>query len=494
LQNQKKERVFIYIKLNSSTMILPKKDILVFILLLSISFVSVYFTSAVINRMVFLLLLIAVYRTKNDYIYLVWFFIINDAPGRLFTAGEFVVEARIPLYPVLSGVSVSFQELFIFIYVIKYFQHRLHSPFILINAFKWYLLIGLLYVAYSFIIGIDYDNMIMTWRNIFPWCLVFIIPAFIDDRETLIKTGYLLFPVVLFAFASEIFVYITGTYFDNYLRGVETGQSWILKEGRLSRSYSAVYITLISVILAFYLSLTHARITSKNYLYIIIFLGYLTVVLTGMRGFIIAFSLLYLGALLLYVSSRKITGVIRLATVAVVFLILVIMLYPGVQQQIYLAFQRVATVGAIVEGDLTAEGTLSRIDVRGPRVMKKFLENPILGWGFSNQYYKYQDGHVGHHNILLNAGVVGYIYMNGLFIYLCLTIWMIARNRKISIHEGNAVHIFLVGLVAVYVIHSSSTQFWGYTLSIYKTLVFGFFFASVNAIYSHHINNDDLSS
>jgi hypothetical protein len=116
-------------------------------------------------------------------------------------------------------------------------------------------------------------------------------------------------------------------------------------------------------------------------------------------------------------------------------------------------------------------------------VMYKFHENPILGWGFSSDYYEYRDAHVGHPNILLNTGIVGYIYLNLLFIYFCLIILRMGGDKNIRVHEGTAPLIFLFGLITIYVIHSSSTQYWGYPISIEKILFFSFFFASVNTVY-----------
>jgi hypothetical protein len=460
-----------------------EKDTLLLLLLLGICFFSAYFMPGMINRIIFLLILFAAYRTNLDYVYLIWFFIINDAPGRLFQSGEFAVEARIPLYPLAPGVSMGFQELFLLLYIVKYLQFKKPVQFIFKQEFAWFLIISLVFIAYSFFIGINFGNIVKTFRSLIPWFLVFIVPAFINDRQTLVRSGLLIFPVILFAFASVIFSYITGNYLDHYLRGVQARGMMALEEGSLSRSISAVYIILLSMILALYFSLTKTILANQNYLYWIILFCYLSIVLTGMRGWIIALSFLLLGWALLLIISREVTGVFRLVTVTTIAIFIVISIFPAIQEQMELVYRRVATVGAIAEGDVTAEGTLKRIDVRGPRVMNKFRDNPVFGWGFSNHYYEYQDVHVGHQSILLNTGIVGYVYLNGLFIYILLKILSLARNRKISMHEGNASLIFVLGLIVVFVIHSSSTQFWGYTLSLSKTLFFGFFFATVNTVF-----------
>ena len=226
------------------------KDYHLLIVLLLISFFSVYFMPAVINRVVFLFILAAVFRTKFDYVYLVWFFIINDAPGRLFSAG-YLESARIPLYPIISDVSISFQELFIILYVIKYFYHKRPFHFIFKKEFTWFLLVGIFVVGYSFLLGLDIDNFIKTFRFLFPWALVFIIPAYFYNRNILIRASLLIFPMVFLAFFSQIFTYFTGNYLDYYLRGFEATHLQVLGEEAM-RSLSAVYITFIAIIQALY--------------------------------------------------------------------------------------------------------------------------------------------------------------------------------------------------------------------------------------------------
>jgi len=153
-----------------------------------ISFVSVYFIPEMFNRVIFLIILVAAYRTKLDYVYLVWFFIISDAPGRLFSSGSLEATARIPLYPVVSGVSIGFMELFIIVYLIKYLKSKKPKRFIFKKEFTWYLAFGIVMAAFSMLLNMSFANVIGTYRHLLPWFLVFVIPVFINDKNTLIKT------------------------------------------------------------------------------------------------------------------------------------------------------------------------------------------------------------------------------------------------------------------------------------------------------------------
>jgi len=466
-------------------MSIKRKDYILLTALLIISFISVYFTPMMVNRIVFLLLLIAAYRSKLDYVYLVWFFIINDAPGRLFSATEFGA-LRIPLYPVTAGESISFQELFLILYILKCLQMTKPLQFIFKKEFAWFLLFGCWVAGYSLLFGMNFDNMVRTFRALLPWSLIFIVPSYIYNRQILVRASLLLFPVVFLAFASQLFTYFTDKYPDDYLRGTKFILLGI-DQGKVSRSYSAVYITLLCIIQALYFYFNRKSEINQNYLGTVMFVGFFSTLLTATRGWIVALSLLLLGVLFLSLYSMKIIAVARLAIVSAVVFWIAVFQFPVIERQLDASYQRVKTLEAIAAGDITAGGTSKRLAVRAPRVMRKFWESPLVGWGFSNDYYKYQDGHVGHHNILLNIGILGYIFVNGLFIFLCLKIYRLEKNNEIRLHEGKAPLIYLLGLMAVFVIHSSSTQFWGYHLDMVKNLFFGFFFAAVNAALIHRM-------
>lgn len=458
------------------------KDYQVLIALLITSFVSVYYMPAMLNRLIFIGILYSAYKTKLDYVYLVWFFIINDAPGRLFSAGEFGA-VRIPLYPIAAGISISFQDLFLLTYIYKFIQLQKPLQFIYKKEFIWFFTFGCLVIAYSFLIGISFDNMIKTFRALMPWALILILPAFIQNRQILIRACHLIFPVVFLAFASQVHAYITGNYIDYYLRGAEFKSSLEAGAETVSRAYSAMYIILFSIIQALYLFFHRQTEINKNYLALVIFFGILSVFLTATRGWIIAVAVMLAGVWFLYGLSREFSRFFRIAVPVSVLLLLVVAYVPEIRLQIGGVYERLTTLEALLEGDVTAAGTLKRLDVRAPRVISKFKESPLLGWGFSDAYHEYGDGHVGHHNILLNIGIFGYIVVNGIFILLCMKIWRLSRERRVRIHEGKAPLIYVIGLIVVFVIHSSSTQFWGYYLHgghFAKVCFLSFFFMAVN--------------
>ncbi len=456
------------------------KDFNLLIALLCTSVISVYFMPAMVSRLIFLGILATAYRTKYDYVYLVWFFIINDAPGRLFSGGSFDA-IRIPLYPVMAGISISFQELFLILYLFKYLSLKRKPAFLFKREFSWFLVFGIFVVGYSYLLGISFENMVRTFRTLLPWCLMFILPVFIHNRQVLIRSCVMLFPVVVLAFLSQIFMYLTNEYLESFL---VSGRKFLIVDEAVGpkRSYSAVYLTLFSILTAFYFLFNRRHEINKHYLSIVIFFGLFSLFLTATRGWIIALSALIIGVLILTGFSKEITRWLQMAFVSVIVLVIVSTQFPVVSKQVEATIHRLQTLEALAAGDLTAGRTLARLDVRGPRVMSKFWQSPFIGWGFSNEYYDYADGHVGHENILLNVGIIGYVFVNGLFVAFCMKIWRFSKRREIQNQEGNSPLIYVVGLIAVFVIHSSSTQLWGYALSMDKIIFFAFLFGAVNAV------------
>lgn len=460
------------------------KDYKILIILLFTSFFSVYYMSAMLSRLIFLGILVAAFRTRYDYVYLVWFFIINDAPGRLFSGGA-IDSIRIPLYPVTAGISVSFEELFLFLYLFKYLNLKNKTAFLFNKEFSSYIVFGVLVSGYSILLGMNFENIVRTFRILSPWCLVFIMPVFIYNRQILRRSYLLLFPIVGLAFFSQILVYFTGDYLESFL--ISDARHLVFDEGAgPRRSYSAIYLTMSSILMGLYYLFNRKQEINKSYLSLVIFLGFFSIFLSATRGWILALSLIIIGTLVLTGFSKEMARWVQIVFVSTVVFVIVSTQFPIVSKQVEATIHRLQTLESLAMGDVTAERTLIRLHVRGPRVMSKFWQSLFVGWGFSNEYYDYADGHVGHQNILLNVGVLGYVVINGIFTLLCLKIWRMARRRDVRKSEGNAPVIFLLGLVAVFLIHSSSTQFWGFDMcfnQISKLVFWGFVLAGCNTVF-----------
>ena len=461
-------------------------------LLLGVTFVSVYFTPPIFNKFVFLIFLILAYRSKEeDYFWLVWFFIVIDAPGRLFSA-EGLYDKRIPLYSVTGGISFTFSQLFLFVYIAKmYFENR-KFDFAFKEMFNYFFIIIGVFLLYSFLLGMGPGTIVIVLKSLLPWAWILIIPYYVRTPEQIAKVSQLVFPFVFIGIGFQIHTFITGNYLDYMLRGVKLDYINLVVEegGKASRVWVSTFLMLYALTQAlFYMVSKKKAFSSSNYLAAVVFTAFASIFLSATRGWLLAYGFLIMASVFLMSKSGKVKKLINLAIASVVMVYILQFSFPLVRHQFEAALDRFATMELLLSGDVTAGGTLKRIDVRGKRVMDQFYESPLIGWGFSDTYFAYEDGHVGQQNILLNVGIIGFLYLNFFYGYLCLKIWVYSGNKQIRSIWGNGFLVYLFSLLAIFIIHGSSTQFWGFIIEgmTTKITLISFIIASINAIIVHAI-------
>jgi hypothetical protein len=147
----------------------------------------------------------------------------------------------------------------------------------------------------------------------------------------------------------------------------------------------------------------------------------------------------------------------------IIALIAIISQVSVIKNQILNAWNRLSTLEKVAEGDISAGGTASRFDERAPRVMQGFKESTILsGAGFSKLYYEYADGHVGYHNMLLNAGIIGMLLFFILIAKAFTLPYNLSKSRNISVQSKNELKASFLLLLALLIINTG-TQTLGYT-------------------------------
>jgi hypothetical protein len=276
--------------------------------------------------------------------------------------------------------------------------------------------------------------------------------------------------------------------------GIESRYVEISDYVDVSRSFSAGYIILFSFVQGLYFYYSRNANINSNYIGVLLFISLISIILSATRGWIIATMVLFIGAILLCGNTKQMIRNFRLVLISIAVGFIIFSQVPIVHKQVEVVYNRMLTLDALVKGDITAAGTLQRINVRGPKVIQKFWESPVFGWGFSDEYYAYQDGHVGNQNILLSVGIVGYLFLIALFIHFCRKIYILSKFDEVKLHEGKGPLIYIISLIAIFIIHSTSTQFWGYIMEfgqLPKVIFFGFFFASVNAVFIKYLRESN---
>jgi len=414
----------------------------------------------IIIKLSFLFLLLIIFYSKNDVFWLSWFFVISDAPGRLFTLTSGSTIYRLPMYTLMSGVSTGFTELFLIMYIIKFLSKK--TKLSLFNKYaKLIIIYGIFTIAYSFILGISQSALISSIRTILPWFWFLIIPEFISDPKRVEHLFQLLAPFAFIIFILSLQSQITGEYLHNILSG-ESAYGFLGEaELELVRVNQADYLLFVLVFFAlFYLSLER-KIFNNTYLNLIIIIGFITILLSATRGWIIALLIL-LSSVFFMKGYNLMKQFIRMLVMIGILIYIVQIFYPSFLFQISKSFERLDTLEALTEGDLTAGGTLARLTERGPRVMKEFKKSPIIGWGFSNHYFAYSDMHVGNQTMLLQGGIVGYTFWMVIFLLIFYNIFIYGRLYYVKFSIGSGIYVILFALIATFAIHSSSTHMWGF--------------------------------
>ena len=414
----------------------------------------------ILIKLSFIFLLLIIFYSKDDVFWLSWVFVISDAPGRLFTLTSCSTIYRLPMYTLMSGVSTGFTELFLIMYIIKFLSKK--TKLSLFNKYaKLIIIYGIFTIAYSFILGISQSALISSIRTILPWFWFLIIPEFISDPKRVEHLFQLLAPFAFIIFILSLQSQITGEYLHNILSG-ESAYGFLGEaELELVRVNQADYLLFVLVFFAlFYLSLER-KIFNNTYLNLIIIIGFITILLSATRGWIIALLIL-LSSVFFMKGYNLMKQFIRMLVMIGILIYIVQIFYPSFLFQISKSFERLDTLEALTEGDLTAGGTLARLTERGPRVMKEFKKSPIIGWGFSNHYFAYSDMHVGNQTMLLQGGIVGYTFWMVIFLLIFYNIFIYGRLYYVKFSIGSGIYVILFALIATFAIHSSSTHMWGF--------------------------------
>ncbi len=182
--------------------------------------------------------------------------------------------------------------------------------------------------------------------------------------------------------------------------------------------------------------------------------------LSATRGWILSFGFMaFLHFILFQKMNAKILKVLSIFSFAIVGALII---SDSFRTQVQFTFERLLTLESLASGDLTADGTLIRLDERGPQVMSVWEENPVFGAGFSDVFLEAQDFHVGNQNILMHAGVVGYILFAGFLGFFVFTLLRRYRNTTHRDPYKMALPTFVILLCGWFFLHSSSQQLFAY--------------------------------
>jgi hypothetical protein len=418
--------------------------------LIFISILVVYYAPTIIVFLWFILLLVLYWRSQDEPFWFAIFFVLSDGFMGFFGA----YQATLPLLPGLPPIEIG--QFYILLTVLKAYNRPKVFPLF----FHKYLSLMGIYVLFLILVGIlfgikstpnDYFRVV---KLTLPLLLFYSIPKLMFHVRDFTRVFSLLFPIAILAFITQLFDIITGQSFSG-LFGAKNIPYWDVMEGRIYRVFYNVNIILMSFFGSLYFSSRKNNPFNIFYLYSVVLASVSVAFLSATRGWIIAFAV----TLALYVLIMSRIKITRLAIFTIIGVAIFTIGYrnPFIQSQVKRSFERFRTMETVAEGDLTAGGTVTRATEQSQDVLNKWKESPVFGWGFSEEYRKYINEHVGNQNILLHSGIIGLLLMFSFFLYFHFRLINAGR-----IFNRREYFIFLIFFAGWFIIHSTSGQHFAY--------------------------------
>ncbi len=445
---------------------------LIFYIILAV--IVVYYIPHPVNKLISLLVLPVVWRTKRDYFWIAFFLIINDYPGGLFHGGERTDLYRLPIYNLTGKISFTISELFYFLIFFKSikkskeigpFQNLFRNEFILLFVFF------IILIMISLPLGMSTQSFRNVYKISVGFLLFYAFLRIINNWEKINNFLRLIFPFAFISILLQIYSLITKQQLVALFKpGVSNVQGVLVTNPALGidRPIELVHVLFICFTGSLIMLSHKGNIFTKSYLYYVSAISYISVFMTATRGWVLSFTV---GYFLYFLNNIKdIKSIIRFSFVALTIGVLLVVYNPLILNQIENAWTRIFTIKELVGGDITAGGTLQRLDVRRPAIMQAFQSSTIIfGSGFSDHYFENADGHLGYDNLLFNTGILGVL----VFMYLLLRIFAITiKRREVS-------KIVLLPIILLLIINTG-TQTIGYTIDYVRIMLFAFSLLVVN--------------
>lgn len=454
-------------------------DIVLLFFIFILAIIAEYIAPNQIGILIQIIFLILFYRSKKNYLWLAFIFIIESSPGGLFYPDESF--RGFSLYNSAVTGNLYFWMPFLALSIFKTINIKVKYPRHFLSSFIILLGIYLVFLIASF--GIYKWTAML--RGILPWTLLFVIPRMLKNEEDYAKFFSLIFVFVSVVLITVLYKLTTSLDFVSVFGGggniAITAKKNVFQETFALRPTDGILIPFLSLLGATYFLIKKGSNSfNKKYLILIIGLSVLSIFLTATRSWLISSIFIVLTfTILISKNPLKIISYYVFPTIIIAAIILTI---PAFNRQAQLAFQRYETIGLLLGGDITAGGTAMRFDVRAPRVMEKFYESPLFGFGYGDEARAFSDGHVGHQNLLLHTGLVGYAIFLAMWLFFIFRMIITQKRLKNKSEYYKTPLILITFFWGIHIINIS-VQWFNYLISFANGLVLALLFSMANTVY-----------
>lgn len=422
--------------------------------LLVVAIIATYYLPPAFGSIVHLAFFGYYLYDRDEPLWLTFYFVISDGFIGFFNN----YEAMVTVIPGLPEVEVG--QLYVLGTLGKVFVRGGTAPPMFHMRFLAVLGIYTLFLivqGYTIGVGGELRHHFRILKLVLPLALFFSLPRLFRSSDDFRAAFHLFLPFAVLALVAQVVTVATGLA-PSQLLGLAQ-KLWFtdaLKRGHTYRGFYSTSMVLISLFGALYYATTEPGTRWRSMYITVIIADLLSAFLSATRGWVLAFGVtLVLHALLVArVNARQVVLVTVLGTV----LMAVMLRMPAVQRQFQGASDRILTLGLVVKGDITAGGTLARLDHRAPKVMAMWRESKLTGWGFADEYIARNDAHVGNHNMLFHAGIIGVALMAAFMIWFCAAMALRYLMLPAGSVAARGLLVFPLFLLGWFIIHSSSGQ------------------------------------
>ncbi len=438
-------------------------DIINFLGLFILTLISVYYLPPLLNKLFFVIVFATIWLSNRDYFWILFFICLDSLTLNFFREGRGDVIHRLPEFDIIGSAGLSVSEIIIIILFIKAFQYGKKYKYSLENQYKLILIwIIVLWILSFTLYGIRSDQIIYYGRQMLYFTLFFSVPRLISAQSIVFMFKIFVIFTVL-QFFNQLMSLTTGFYLYDFITGKNLSAHVVSSKEFYRASSEMVNHQFFVLVFSLFFYTMKEKLFQDKYLIIFIAFSFLSLYITGTRGWILSFSLALI-YFLVFVTRKK-ADLIRSGLIIFSLLIIIISVHPQLYKIFISPFQRTKTITKIAQGDLTAGGTLQRLTVRLPGLIEGIKKNPIVGWGFSSTYQRFSDGHVGWANQVLQMGIIGLL----LFIFLWFNFWKMNKDLSINLSENNiyrrSLNTLNIGLLIYLGIHSTSGSSFNFTMN-----------------------------
>ncbi len=424
---------------------------------------AVYYAPTAVNYLYFVVLLGLFWRSKNDYFWFAFFFILINTPANLFFETSAGAAKRLPLYSFLPGMSFSVYDLFILLSLAKvyYYKKTVGKAFIVSKSVKFLLVyVFLITIPISFIIGFDETStgFLNNFRPYFYYTITISFFFLINKPEDIYKFGYLTVPYVLVTLFDQLFLLTTGKMFASIINPETVRYIVTNTVTGGARAYFTGFLLL------FYAFMFGLQLRMNRKFEVISGFGYLPIILT-LAAFILSATRSYLMmpmmalfGFLLYSKSAA-PDLIKLALASLLFGIIFFSLnlisWESFVEGIWPRFEAFFNVLLGGGGELQNFDTVaSRLESDLPELWNSIQFSPLVGAGFSGWFRKYINDDLGFLNTVLVLGWVGFLFFINFIVFFLASINKTASSRfadKDSKVILNSIAILFFGMLLGYI-------------------------------------------